>query len=155
MGCARRQDDATILARAEEFGLGPVLTRLGGLNGRVAEQASNLSTGEAQRIRLARASLSGARLLLLDEPEAGLDSDASMLVLKLLGGLEPTCIMATHDLEFASSMDEVWLVRDGNVCSQGPKSQSRADPNSTLASAETADPVVTAPPGAKVLAALH
>jgi ATP-binding cassette subfamily B protein/ATP-binding cassette subfamily C protein CydC len=124
MGSARRQDDATVVARAEEFGLGPVLSRLGGLDGRVAEQARNLSSGEAQRIRLARASLSGARLLLLDEPETGLDADASLLVLKLLDSLGSTCVMATHDRELARSMHELWEISGANVQSDRRKKGS-------------------------------
>ncbi len=114
MGAHRRHDDAALVAKAEAFGLAPVLSRLGGLDGRVSEQARNLSTGEAQRIRLARAALSGARVLLLDEPEAGLD-DGTALVLRLLEGSEATCIVATHDRDLASCMDEIWTLKAGSV----------------------------------------
>ncbi len=113
MGTGRRQADAAILATAEAFGLSPVLSRLGGLDGRISEQARNLSTGEAQRIRLARAALSGARLLLLDEPESGLDDEGPALVLRLLGASGATCLIATHDRDLAARMGEVWTLRTG------------------------------------------
>jgi ABC-type bacteriocin/lantibiotic exporter with double-glycine peptidase domain len=113
MGTSRRQDDSAILASADAFGLGPVLSRLGGLDGRVSEQGRNLSMGEAQRIRLARAALSGARVLLLDEPDAGLDEEGPELVLRLLAGSDATCVVATHHRALASAMDEIWTIRAG------------------------------------------
>ncbi|GAA4576779.1 heme ABC exporter ATP-binding protein CcmA [Planotetraspora kaengkrachanensis] len=65
---------------------------------------SNLSTGQRQRLTLAMALLRPSRLLLLDEPERGLDSAFRTRLAAILteyadaGG---TVVMATHDLAFA------------------------------------------------------
>jgi ABC-type transporter Mla maintaining outer membrane lipid asymmetry ATPase subunit MlaF len=59
--------------------------------------------------------LSGARVLLLDEPEAGFDDEGTALVLRLLEASEATCIIATHDPDLASCMDEIWTLEAESV----------------------------------------
>jgi ABC-type multidrug transport system fused ATPase/permease subunit len=120
MGGGRRPDDAEIIATAERFGLGHVLQRLGGLDGRLAEGGRNLSAGEARRVLLARAALSRAQLLLLDEPDDALDADGPALVEQLLRSREATALMVTHNLELARRMDLIWYVEDGRVVEAGP-----------------------------------
>ena len=51
-----------------------------GLNGKVLEAGQNLSTGEAQRIALARAVLRKPDLLILDEAMSGLDFECEKQV---------------------------------------------------------------------------
>ncbi|MEM8626495.1 MAG: ABC transporter ATP-binding protein, partial [Pseudomonadota bacterium] len=84
MGACAERDDETILECAEEFGLGAVIERLGGLSGKVSEAGRNLSAGEVRRVLLTRAALSGSSLLLLDEPDDALDQDGSALVQRLV-----------------------------------------------------------------------
>ncbi len=115
LGCARRPSDEDILATARAFGLGPVLDRLGGLDGRVAEGGRSLSAGEARRVLLARATLSGARLLLLDEPDDALDADAPALVARLLRGAPATALIATHNPEVARQADRILFIEEHRV----------------------------------------
>ncbi len=122
MGVANRPDDAAITAKAEAFGLGPVLKRLGGLDGRLSEGGRNLSAGEARRVLLTRAALSEARLMLLDEPDDALDADGPMLVDRLIRQNDATTLIITHNLALARKMDEMWFVEDGRLAEVGPPS---------------------------------
>ena len=62
---------------------------------------SNLSGGQQQRVLLARALCAAKKVLLLDEPVAGLDSHTSSELYRLIDGLNRdgmTVIMVTHDV---------------------------------------------------------
>ena len=56
----------------------------------------------AQRLGLARALLHAPELLVLDEPDAGLDDDGRELLTKLVEG--KTLVFATHDRELAARL---------------------------------------------------
>ncbi len=120
MGAAKRPADADILARAEAFGLGPVVARLGGLDGTLAEGGRNLSAGEVRRVLLTRAALSGARLLLLDEPDEALDADGPRLVEALIRATDATTLIVTHDLALVRRVDRLWFLDNGRVVESGP-----------------------------------
>lgn len=68
-----------------------------GLDTRISENAMGLSEGQAQRLSLARAVLSGAPVLLLDEVTSALDIVTEKTVLERIRELEGrTCIAVTH-----------------------------------------------------------
>ena len=76
-------------------GLEDVLERVG-LHGWVGESGERLSAGERARIGLARALLSEADVLLLDEPTAHLDAPLATRLLTLLASQERTVLLVTH-----------------------------------------------------------
>jgi heme ABC exporter ATP-binding subunit CcmA len=82
------------------------------LSGRADRAPSSLSTGQRQRLSLAMALLRPSRLLLLDEPERGLDAAFRERLAGLLaeyaanGG---TVVMVTHDPRFARDARHVDL----------------------------------------------
>jgi ABC-type multidrug transport system fused ATPase/permease subunit len=119
MGASHRQDDEALEATARDFGLADVLTRLGGLDGHIAEAGRNLSTGEARRLLLARTALSNARLWLLDEPEDGLDADGVERLARMLRECTSTVLLVTHNAALARQMDELWIVEDGRLAAAG------------------------------------
>ncbi|MEM6464218.1 MAG: ABC transporter ATP-binding protein [Pseudomonadota bacterium] len=120
MGVGDRCDDEAVLDCAERFGLGQVIERLGGLSGRVAEAGRNLSAGEIRRVLLTRAALSGASLLLLDEPDDALDQEGPALVERLVCETPATTLMITHNSKIAVRMDEVWIIDSGRLIAKGP-----------------------------------
>ena len=78
---------------------------------------SQLSGGEQQRVAIARALAAGNQIVLADEPTGNLDITNGEQVVDILLRLahqEGRCVIViTHDLEIASQMDEVWMMRDG------------------------------------------
>ncbi len=120
MGVDGRCDDEVVLRRAESFGLGNVIERLGGLSGKVAEAGRNLSAGEIRRVLLTRAALSGSSLMLLDEPDDALDQHGPALVERLVFDSPATALVITHNKAIAARMDEVWVIEDGQLMAKGP-----------------------------------
>jgi iron complex transport system ATP-binding protein len=86
-----------------------------------------LSQGERQRVLIARALMSRPKLLILDEPCAGLDPVAREHFLQFLGQLTgrrhaPTLVLVTHHVEEISpAFTHVLLLRQGTVVKSGPR----------------------------------
>ncbi len=89
------------------------------------ERAGTLSRGQAQRLSIARAILHGPRLLLMDEPFAGLDPRAAARLAESLDGLSAegrTIVLTTHDVDRAPSAAGRYLVLvDGRVRAAGAR----------------------------------
>lgn len=90
-----------------------------GLSARAHERAATLSRGQLQRLALARALLHSPRLLLLDEPDTGLDEEGLALLAELLrehsegGG---TLLLTTHALDRAMQWsDRIALLSNGRM----------------------------------------
>jgi ABC-type transport system involved in cytochrome bd biosynthesis fused ATPase/permease subunit len=86
----------------------------GGLDVPVGEAGLTLSTGQARRLALARTLLCQADVVVLDEPTAGLDTEAQAQVLDALERLTAgrTTIVITHAADLAS-FDRVLSLKDG------------------------------------------
>ena len=68
-----------------------------GLETVLGENGAGLSEGQAQRLAIARAVLSGAPILLLDEITSALDGETEELVLERIARMEDrTCVVVTH-----------------------------------------------------------
>ncbi len=74
-------------------------------------QPQQLSGGEQQRVAIARSLVSGAEIILADEPTGNLDAENSKIILDLLRDLassrEICVILATHDQEVMDISDEI------------------------------------------------
>ena len=90
-----------------------------GLARRAGAHPYELSGGEMQRVAIARALVSGARLLLADEPTGNLDSRHGSEVLRLLDEVRRedgvTLLLATHSAAAAGRADRTAAVRDGRI----------------------------------------
>ncbi|MEM2124577.1 MAG: ATP-binding cassette domain-containing protein, partial [Methanolinea sp.] len=95
------------------------LLALVGLSGRASHYPDQLSGGEQQRVAIARALVSGAPLLLADEPTGNLDSSTSEEIFSLLRRLNleegVSVILVTHEREFMPYADRGVELRDGRV----------------------------------------
>ncbi len=87
----------------------------GGLDGWVTEGGGNLSAGQRQRLSLARGTLGNPRILLLDEPTLGLDTEGREIFRRVLGSYRGTVLLVTHEPADAVLADEVWVVERGAI----------------------------------------
>jgi putative ABC transport system ATP-binding protein len=96
-----------------------VVTKMLGLDGRLAHKPSEMSGGEQQRVAIARAIVNEPKILLADEPTGNLDSKNSEIVLQMLRQLNKdlgqTIVMITHNPEAVVYFDRVVHMRDGVI----------------------------------------
>ncbi|MDR9467655.1 thiol reductant ABC exporter subunit CydD [Marinospirillum sp.] len=106
---APQANTAQMLDALQQVGLISLLDQqVDGLDSLLLEGGRNLSGGQAQRLVLARALLTPSRLLVLDEPSASLDTQATHELIHLLENLKfqgCTLVIASHDQRFLSLAD--------------------------------------------------
>ena len=95
------------------------------LEARLHHRVGTLSRGMQQRISIARAVIHNPSIVLLDEPEVGLDPHAIVMVREVLDSLsagERTVVMTTHNLEQGIEMsDRVVILDKGRIVYQEQK----------------------------------
>ena len=109
-----------------------------GLAHKRQQDALTLSSGETQRLGIARAMVLEPELLFLDEPTASIDEDNTKIVeeiiLSLKRGGKTTIIMSTHDREQAEQIaDRVVMMQGGRIINS-PDVVSFFSPKKTLRS---------------------
>ncbi|MCB4920791.1 type I secretion system permease/ATPase [Brucella intermedia] len=115
-------DDSIVSAASRSQAHKLILSLNNGYQTRICN-ASVLSGGERQRIGLARAFYGNPRILVLDEPNANLDSEGeTSLERALLDARErgTTVIIITHRMSIAATCDRVLALREGTIASFGP-----------------------------------
>ena len=108
------------------------LLALTGLEGKADEKAGRLNIGELRRLELGRALAADPRLLLLDEPAAGIGADGMRPLAELIKGCRErglTVLLVEHHVGFALSLSDRVVVLDaGRVISAGLPDAVRNDP---------------------------
>ncbi len=103
-----------------------------GLAGLGHQQSSNMSTGLARMVELARALAIGPKLLLLDEPGSGLDEAESQALGDLLARLAAggmAVLLVEHDMELVMRIcDRIYVLDFGDIIASGSPESIRRDP---------------------------
>jgi zinc transport system ATP-binding protein len=98
-----------------------------GLSGRSGHAVATLSGGQQQRVLVARTLAGEPDLLLLDEPNAGVDHGSQLAIAETLGGRADagaSVVVVLHELgPFAPLIDRVVALREGRVTYDGPPDQ--------------------------------
>jgi branched-chain amino acid transport system ATP-binding protein len=119
-------------ARADERLRKPALAALArvGLADRAHARVGRLSHGEHRQLEIAMALATKPRLLLLDEPMAGMGPEESAAMLKLLGELKGTLtiVLVEHDMEAVFALaDRVTVMVYGRIIASGNPAAIRDD----------------------------
>jgi branched-chain amino acid transport system ATP-binding protein len=98
------------------------------LSSRAGIQVANLSHGEQRRLEVAMALASDARLLLLDEPLAGLGPEEASEMIALLDALkgQQTIVLIEHDMDAVFTLaDRISVMVYGHIIATGDPDQIR------------------------------
>ncbi len=120
-------------ARAERALQEPALRVLGevGLGSRAGVQAGSLAHGEQRALEIAMALATRPRLMLLDEPVAGMGAEETQRMIAFLSTLKrgKTLILVEHDMDAVFSLaDRVSVLVYGRIIATGTPGEIRADP---------------------------
>jgi ABC-type branched-subunit amino acid transport system ATPase component len=110
---------------------GALLERIG-LSERARERARNLSYGEQRRVEIARALASEPRLLLLDEPTAGMNPvevQAVAALIRKVAAEGHSVLLIEHNVKLVMDVcDRITVLNFGRVIAEGPPAQVAKDP---------------------------
>lgn len=121
------QEEAKARERAQE------LLAYVGLGGKGETLAKNLPYGLQRRLEIARALATNPKLMLLDEPTAGMNPqetvDAMALIKRVRDELDITILLIEHDMKVVMGISECITVLDyGAKIAEGTPEQVRANP---------------------------
>jgi ATP-binding cassette subfamily B protein len=87
----------------------------------LSERGESLSGGQRQRISIARAMLRESPILILDEPQSGLDAEAANAVEDSWRALTEgrTTFVIAHELRLVRNVDQILVIEDGRVAQVG------------------------------------
>ena len=96
-----------------------------GYNTILSDDGVNISKGQKQLITIARAMLSDASMLILDEATSNVDSRTEIRIQEAMYSLMSgrTCFVIAHRLSTIQNADTILVIKDGNVIEQGNHDQ--------------------------------
>lgn len=121
------REEAEMDERAEE------LLKVFGLEGEKETMARNLPYGRQRKLEIARALATNPKLLLLDEPAAGMNPNETAELMKTIryvrDEFDMTILLIEHDMKLVGGIcEELTVLNFGQVLSQGKTSEVLNDP---------------------------
>jgi len=110
--------EAELISACKSAGIYDFILKLkDGFNTKIGAGGISLSAGEAQRIGLARAFLSDARLILLDEPTSNVDAINEGIILKALKEQKnkKSIVLVSHRESTMSICDRIYKMQNGRM----------------------------------------
>ncbi len=103
-----------------------------GIGHRAQDRARNLPYGDQRRLEIARAMATGPRVLLLDEPAAGMNPSEKRSLVRLIRKIRAsgfTVVLIDHDMSVVMTLcDQVAVLDFGGKIAEGPPEQVQGDP---------------------------
>jgi urea transport system ATP-binding protein len=102
-----------------------------GLDSVIDVQAQYLSHGQRQSLEIGTLLVSSPKLLLIDEPAAGLTDEETSAMATLIRKLAEghTVIVIEHDMDFVRQLEaDITVLNEGKILAEGPMSAVQADP---------------------------
>lgn len=103
-----------ILALIDRFNL------MSQLDSNISVDGTGLSGGQKQKINVARAIASNAKILLIDEATASMDRDSEKVVMDEILKTSKTCLIVAHNINTIKNVDNIYVLdENGTVENQG------------------------------------
>ncbi|MCY4211316.1 MAG: type I secretion system permease/ATPase [Gammaproteobacteria bacterium] len=120
-------DDEAVIAAAQQASCHDMVMRLPeNYNTLIAAGGANLSAGQRQRVALARALYGDPALVVLDEPDANLDTDGENALrntLAMLAKRGVTTLVVTHNFRLLRMVENVLVLKEGMLLESGPRDE--------------------------------
>ena len=127
IGRLEQPDSEAVITAARRANAHDMIVQLPkGYDTPIGDGGTRLSPGQRQRIALARAMYGDVRLLVLDEPNASLDSEGEIALARALSGMRAegvTSIVVTHRPSLIAHVDKILILEGGHMKQFGPAAE--------------------------------